>query len=94
MFSGGICEIPCEFRTSFDHSLPTPKVLFGCFSEAIVLALEERYERFSWGKGNITKEKMAEILGLAAKHGFHPAPFFWGERLLSDDEVKAIRIEA
>ena len=94
VFSGGICEIPCEFRTSFDHSLPTPKVLFGCFSEAIVLALEERYERFSWGKGNITKEKMAEILGLAAKHGFHPAPFFWGERLLSDDEVKAIRIEA
>ena len=91
VFSGGICEIPCEFRTSFDHSLPTQKVLYGCFSEAIVLALEERFERFSWGKGNITKEKMAEILEMAAKHGFRPAPFFWGERLLQDEEVKAIK---
>jgi predicted amino acid dehydrogenase/ribosome-associated toxin RatA of RatAB toxin-antitoxin module len=91
VFSGGICEIPCEFRNSFDHGLPNVKILYGCFSEAIVLALEERFERFSWGKGNITKEKMAEILGMAAKHGFRPAPFFWGERLLQDDEVKAIR---
>ncbi|MFH1800204.1 MAG: SRPBCC family protein [Candidatus Omnitrophota bacterium] len=91
VFSGGICEIPCDFRNSFDHGLPNTKILYGCFSEAIVLALEERFERFSWGKGNITKEKMAEILGLAAKHGFYPAPFFWGERLLSDNEIRSIR---
>jgi len=90
VFSGGICETPCEFRTAFDHSLPTPKVLYGCFSEAIVLALEERFERFSWGKGNITKEKMAEILGMATKHGFRPAPFYWGERLMTDDDVRAL----
>ena len=91
VFSGGICEIPCDFQTAFDHSLPTARVLYGCFSEAIVLALEERFERFSWGKGNITKEKMAEILGMATKHGFRPARFFWGERLLSDDEIRSIR---
>jgi len=94
VFSGGICEIPCDFRNSFDHGLPNIKILYGCFSEAIVLALEERFERFSWGKGNITTEKMAEILALAEKHGFRPAPFFWGERLLSDDEVKSIKLHA
>ena len=91
VFSGGICEIPCEFKNSFDHGLPTEKILYGCFSEAIVLALEERFERYSWGKGNITKEKMAEILGMAAKHGFYPAPFFWGEKLLSAAELRSIR---
>lgn len=94
VFSGGICEIPCEFRSSFDHGLPTARVLYGCFSEAIVLALEERFERYSWGKGNITKEKMTEILALAAKHGFHPAPFFWGERLLSEEEIRSIRAKS
>ncbi len=90
VFSGGICEIPCEFKTAFDHSLPTARVLYGCFSEAIVLALEERFERFSWGKGNITREKMAEILGMAAKHGFYPAPFFWGEREVKVEELSGL----
>ena len=94
VFSGGICEMPCEFQSAFDHGLPTEKVLYGCFAEAIVLALEERFERFSWGKGNITKQKMAEILGMAARHGFRPAPFFWGSRLMSDDEVRAVAVKA
>jgi fatty aldehyde-generating acyl-ACP reductase len=94
VFSGGICEIPCEFRSAFDHGLPTEKILYGCFSEAIVLALEERFERFSWGKGGITREKMAEILGMALKHGFRPARFFWGVRLVSEDEIRSIRAAA
>lgn len=93
IFAGGICEIPQEFDTGFDIGLPSSKVLYGCFSEAIVLALEERYENFSWGKGNIKKEKMDEILGLAQKHGFRLAPFFWGKRLVTDDEVRAIKCE-
>ena len=92
IFSGGICSLPQEFNAGFDIGLPSPKVLYGCFSEAIVLALEERYENFSWGKGNITPSKMTEILGLARKHGFEVAPFFWGQRPVTDEEVKAIKI--
>ena len=92
VFSGGICSLPQECDAGFDIGLPSSKVLYGCFSEAIVLALEERYENFSWGKGNISREKMAEILGLARKHGFELAPFFWGRRLVTDEEVKAITI--
>jgi hypothetical protein len=65
-------------------------VLYGCFSEAMVLALEGRYENYSWGKGHITKEKMDEILRLANKHGFRLAPFFWGHRQLIDQEIIAI----
>ncbi len=94
VFSGGICSLPQEFNAGFDIGLPSAKVLYGCFSEAIVLALEERYENFSWGKGNITQEKMAEILGLARKHGFELAPFFWGHRLVTDEEVRAIKVDA
>ncbi len=92
IFAGGICSLPQEFKAGFDIGLPSGKVLYGCFSEAIVLALEERFENYSWGKGNITKEKMAEILSLARKHGFDVAPFFWGHRQVSDEEVKAIQV--
>ncbi len=92
IFSGGICSLPQEFNAGFDIGLPSSNVLYGCFSEAIVLALEERYENFSWGKGNITQPKMTEILGLARKHGFDLAPFFWGHRLVTDEEVKALKV--
>lgn len=92
IFSGGICLLPQEFSAGFDIGLSSPRVLYGCFSEAIVLALEKRYENFSWGKGNITLSKMAEILGMARKHGFEIAPFFWGNRLVTDEEVRAIKV--
>lgn len=92
IFSGGICSLPQKFNAGFDIGLPSSNVLYGCFSEAIVLALEERYENFSWGKGNITQSKMAEILALARKHGFELAPFLWGHRLVTEEEVRAIKI--
>jgi predicted amino acid dehydrogenase/ribosome-associated toxin RatA of RatAB toxin-antitoxin module len=92
IFAGGICSLPQEFKAGFDIGLPSPKVLYGCFSEAIVLALEERYENYSWGKGNITKERMTEILAMARKHGFELAPFFWGHRQVSDEEIQAIKV--
>jgi len=93
IFSGGICALPQEFSAGFDIGLSSSKVLYGCFSEAIVLALEKRYENFSWGKGNITLSQMAEILGMARKHGFEIAPFFWGNRLVTDEEVRAIKVK-
>ncbi|HOW59301.1 MAG TPA: SRPBCC family protein [Candidatus Omnitrophota bacterium] len=94
IFAGGICSLPQELNSGFDIGLPSSKVLYGCFSEAIVLSLEERYENYSWGKGNITEEKMAEILAMARRHGFELAPFFWGHRQLSDEEIQAIKVKS
>lgn len=91
IFAGGLCSLPQDFNAGFDIGLPSSKILYGCFSEAIVLSLEERYENFSWGKGNITQEKMAEILAMARKHGFELAPFFWGHRQVNDEEIRRIK---
>ena len=90
VFSGGICSIPSEFNIGFDMGLPSGKVLYGCFAEAILLDLEERYQNFSWGRGNITNEKMEDISKVAAKHGFELAPFFGGHQMVSEEEVMAI----
>jgi len=87
IFSGGTCILPSEFDTGFDIGLPTKHVLYGCFAEAILLELEERYENFSWGKGNITPDRVQLIRDIGKKHGFTVAPFFWGDRMLTDDDV-------
>lgn len=93
IFAGGLCSLPSDFHleTKFDYGLPTKRVLYGCFSEAILLDLEKRYESFSYGKGNITKEKTDEIMAIAHKHGFGLAPFFWGDQLMGDQEFDTIR---
>lgn len=90
IFSGGIVSLPSDIDLGFDIGLPSTRVLYGCFAEAIVLDLEERYENFSWGRGNITKEKVELIEMIAAKNGFELAPFFWGIRRLEDRDIEAI----
>lgn len=94
IFSGGIASIPSEFDLGFDIGLPNSRVLYGCFAEAIVLDLEERYENFSLGKGNINLDKVQLIRQMAEKHGFGLAPFFWGNRLLETEEIEAIKENA
>ncbi len=93
IFSGGLASLPDDFDLSFD-GLPSSRILYGCFAEALVLDLEERYQRFSWGKGHISNENMAWIEKAAEKHGFGLAPFFWGDHLLKDEEIRQIRESA
>ena len=59
--------------------------------EAIILALERRFESFSFGRGNITVEKMAEIRAIAEKHGFELAPFFWADKVINKDFIEEIQ---
>ncbi len=87
IFSGGICSIPDEFDFGFDVGLPSTRTMYGCYSEAIILDLEEKYENFSEGKGNITEEKVKQISALAEKHGFSLAPFFWGNKMLTEEDL-------
>ena len=91
VFDGGLLATPSAIDFGFDNGLPSANVIYGCFAEAIVLALEGRFESFSRGKGNITPERMAEIAAMAEKHGFRLAPFYSGGRLVPDDELAARR---
>jgi len=90
IFSGGICSIPTEFKSGFDIGMPASNVLYGCFAESILLDLEERYENYSWGRGNITPERVATIRAIGEKHGFTLSPFFWGDQIQSEDQIREI----
>lgn len=91
IFSGGLTRLPSDFDLGFDIGLPSTRIMYGCFAEAIILDLEERYENFSWGKGNISEDRVHLIMQMAKKHGFELAPLFWGIRLMSDAAVEKIK---
>ena len=71
--------------------LPSPDVCYGCSCEAIILALERRFENFSFGRWNISIEKMEEIQTIALKHGFELAPFFWADKAMDRDTIDEIK---
>jgi len=67
------CDLPAllsaRYATGESHA---------CLAEGEVLAFEERWERFSSGRGRIVPERAEEILGLAQRHGIRPAPMRFG----------------
>ncbi len=77
--SGGLAEMPFALDITYYTQLPTPTIMYGCFSEAMVLAIAGRYESYSIGQGRITQEKMEHILTLAQAYGFQPAPLYRGK---------------
>lgn len=46
--------------------------LFACFAESMLLEFEKLYTNFSWGRNQITVEKMDRIGKFSVKHGFRP----------------------
>jgi len=91
VFSGGLASIPTPIATGIDMGIPSPDISYGCFSEVIILALEHRFENYSYGRGNITLEKMQEIKNLGSRHGFILAPFFWADGLIEDAHIDAVK---
>ncbi|BEV35819.1 long-chain acyl-[acyl-carrier-protein] reductase [Synechococcus sp. M16CYN] len=44
--------------------------MFACFAEAMLLEFEHHHTNFSWGRNNITLEKMDLIGAASVRHGF------------------------
>jgi predicted amino acid dehydrogenase len=90
-FSGGLAQTPVEVDPGPRNHLPAPDVLYGCFSEAMVLALEGRSENYSTGRGGISLAKMEEIGQAATKHGFKVAAFWANERRITREDIATAR---
>ena len=83
--------MPTPMDSGFDLGVPLDHISYGCFCEVIILALEHRFENFSYGRGNITLEKIDEMRQLAVKHGFELAPFFWADRMVDEEQIAQIK---
>jgi predicted amino acid dehydrogenase len=91
VFSGGLAKSPSPIAFPIDVGLPSPDVLYGCFSEAVILSLEHRFENYSFGRGNIIPERIDEIRTIGAQHGFEVSDFYWGDRLVDQSMVERIK---
>ena len=94
VFSGGLASVPSPIEISVMMGLPSADVCYGCSCEAIVLALEHRFENFSFGRGHIMPEKMDEIRTMGRKHGFTLAPFFWADKVIDVSLIEEIKKHA
>ncbi len=90
VFGGGLAESPLTFDLHLDTGLPSPRLMYGCFTETIALALSNRFENFSDGESPITVERMEEILTLAYSHGFKPAPLYRDDTLMTDEMIEKV----
>ncbi|MGH8103632.1 MAG: serine carboxypeptidase, partial [bacterium] len=80
---------PEEPQAAYRLPLP-PRVLYGCLTETALLALEGRGESYSIGR-TIDLDKVDEIMQIAEKHGFEPAPFRSYGRTLSEQDLSEFR---
>lgn len=92
VFDGGIVKPPGDVDFDFYFGLP-PGIAYACMAETMILALAEKYEGFSIG-GNISADKVAEILKLGDKFGFKLAELRWCEREIPEETLQIVREHA
>jgi fatty aldehyde-generating acyl-ACP reductase len=75
VLNGGIVEhsldIDWKIMSIVNMDIPA-RQLFACFAESMLLEFEKLHTNFSWGRNQITLEKMDLIGQVSVKHGFQP----------------------
>lgn len=75
VLNGGIVEhsldIDWKIMSIVNMDVPA-RQLFACFAEAMLLEFEKLHTNFSWGRNQITLEKMDVIGQASVTHGFRP----------------------
>jgi fatty aldehyde-generating acyl-ACP reductase len=75
VLNGGIVEhsLDIDWKIMQIVNMDVPgRQLFACFAESMLLEFEKWYTNFSWGRNQITVEKMDKIGQISVKHGFRP----------------------
>ncbi|MEM6520712.1 MAG: NAD(P)H-binding protein, partial [Cyanobacteria bacterium P01_C01_bin.70] len=75
VLKGGIVEhsLDIDWRIMSIVNMDVPaRQLFACFAESMLLEFEKWYTNFSWGRNQITLEKMDLIGQASLRHGFRP----------------------
>lgn len=75
ILEGGIVEhsLDIDWKIMKIVNMQVPaRQLFACFAESMLLEFEKIYTNFSWGRNQITVDKMDLIGQVSMKHGFKP----------------------
>jgi fatty aldehyde-generating acyl-ACP reductase len=75
VLNGGIVEhsLDIDWKIMKIVNMDVPaRQLFACFAESMLLEFEKLHTNFSWGRNQITVDKMEQIGKVSVKHGFRP----------------------
>jgi fatty aldehyde-generating acyl-ACP reductase len=86
IYHGGIVKLPFEIDIGHTIGLAGKNLFYGCQTEGILLALNDTLP-VSWGRGNITREKIYLFLDELKKYPFIRNGFSIGIKEYSDEEI-------
>jgi predicted amino acid dehydrogenase len=89
VIDGVAIKPPGNVNFNFDFGLPAG-LCYPCMAETIVLALEKKYENYSFGK-EFNAAKIKQILRLGAKHGFEISGLTSQEKAITNKEISEIK---
>ncbi len=58
LYHGGVASVPFPLEAGFDIGVPSPHTFYGCQLEGLLLGLYPELP-CSWGRGNISREKLS-----------------------------------
>ncbi len=88
VYHGGILSLPVDMSVGFDLGLASPRHFFGCQVEGLLIAMNPHLPS-SWGRGQITPEKVAQYLEVIKQYPKLGLPFTIGDKIYSDLELDA-----
>jgi len=86
-YHGGVLSIPFEIDAGIDLDLPATNLFYACQVEGFLIALDPALP-CSWGRGNISREKLDLFLSRIAPGSPIRPVFAQGKKLFSDDELR------
>jgi len=92
VIDGGMVDVPGSVDFHFNFGFPPGKA-YACMAETMALTLEGRFEDYTLGR-HLTRERVDEIDGIAAKHGFHLSGFRSFEQEVTERQIELVRRNA
>ena len=87
IYHGGVASIPFKLEPGFDIGLPSPRTFYGCQLEGLLLGLNPSLP-CSWGRGNITREKLNLFLREMDEHPLMDVVFSIGNHLYTEKQIE------
>jgi fatty aldehyde-generating acyl-ACP reductase len=89
IYHGGIASIPFPLDVGFDLGLASPYTFYGCQLEGLLLALHPELP-CSWGRGNISREKLELYLNKLDECPGMEVAFSIEDSLYTDEQLGSV----
>ena len=91
LYAGGLARPPSEIKIRAVLGLPADDMIYGCFAEAIAIAMDGRLESCSADSGDLLPDTLDKVRTALFDHGFELPPFLNTRKTYSDPDFERLR---